>query len=251
MTIFSRHSSDSLTEAALLRSACYAAEWALPHTQLTTTVQANSPAAFWPWQHKIEPQLSGLPGDLAEPIKTTIAELREEASGKKPDEGRLRGGSKSVGRIMEGAAGNLVASRVIAEIAKHDGQLKRWIQAGILIPIRANWLILRALRIFAAGAERDQGEFQDHRRFLDEPNIKFLVGYGPYRDEAVDSAIEDSDSRKIFRCWQCRDTATTEIGVRASQAKSLAVWLAKIVALSPKAPNPLALPIVQILIVTL
>jgi hypothetical protein len=67
---------------------------------------------------QIEAQLATLPQNVANSAKTVLAELREEASGKRPDEGILRRGLDSLGRIMEDATGNLVATGVIAAIAK-------------------------------------------------------------------------------------------------------------------------------------
>ena len=64
-------------------------------------------------------------------------------------------------------------------------------------------MLIRALGMFAAGEERDCGQFQNHRRFLNDANFKALTTYGAYRDEAVDSAIEDIDSEQVFRCWEC------------------------------------------------
>lgn len=70
---------------------------------------------------EIDSQLGSLPRNLLEPVKVALAELRKEASAKKPDEGRMRQGLQSLGRIMEGAAGNLAAAGVIAGIAKLVG----------------------------------------------------------------------------------------------------------------------------------
>lgn len=67
----------------------------------------------------------------------------------------------------------------------------------------AAWMLVRALGMFAAGEERDGGEFQNYSRFLNEANFKALTNYGAYRDEAVDSAIENFDSDQVFRCWEC------------------------------------------------
>ncbi len=65
------------------------------------------------------------------------------------------------------------------------------------------WVLIRALAMFAAGADRDQGEFQDHRRFLDGHNFMALTAFKPYRDEAIDSADDSLDSEKVVRCWEC------------------------------------------------
>jgi uncharacterized protein YutE (UPF0331/DUF86 family) len=67
----------------------------------------------------------------------------------------------------------------------------------------AAWMLIRALGMFAAGQERDCGEFQNHRRFLNEANFRTLTSFGAYRDEAVDSATENVDSERVFRCWEC------------------------------------------------
>lgn len=58
------------------------------------------------------------------------------------------------------------------------------------------------LAMFAAGPERDQGETQTHARFLDADNFQRVIGYKPYRDEAVDSAVENIDSDDVYRCWE-------------------------------------------------
>ena len=65
------------------------------------------------------------------------------------------------------------------------------------------WLLIRALGMFASGEERDQGEMQTHARFLSPANFGRLTSYGPYRDEAVDSALDSPDSETVFRCWEC------------------------------------------------
>jgi hypothetical protein len=65
------------------------------------------------------------------------------------------------------------------------------------------WLLIRALGIFAAGQERDQGEMQTHARFLDPTNFQRLINFRPYRDEAVDSALDSIDSEEVLRCWEC------------------------------------------------
>jgi uncharacterized protein YutE (UPF0331/DUF86 family) len=73
------------------------------------------------------------------------------------------------------------------------------------IRVDAAWMLIRALGMFAAGHERDVGEFQNHRRFLSDANFKTLTSFKAYRDEAVDSAIESIDSEQVFRCWECGD----------------------------------------------
>lgn len=65
------------------------------------------------------------------------------------------------------------------------------------------WVLIRALAMFAAGSDRDQGEFQDHRRFLDGRNFVALIAFKPYRAEAIDSAHDSFDSEKVVRCWKC------------------------------------------------
>lgn len=65
------------------------------------------------------------------------------------------------------------------------------------------WLLIRALAMFAAGQERDQGEMQTHARFLDPVNFSLLINCKPYRDEAVDSALDSIDSEYVLRCWEC------------------------------------------------
>lgn len=64
-------------------------------------------------------------------------------------------------------------------------------------------LLVRALSMFAAGADRDNGDFQSHRRFLNEINFQTLTNYEPYRLGAVDSASTSMDSDEVFRCWDC------------------------------------------------
>lgn len=65
------------------------------------------------------------------------------------------------------------------------------------------WLLIRALAMFGAGQERDQGEMQTHGRFLDPANFSRLINFKPYRDEAVDSALDSIDSEDVLRCWEC------------------------------------------------
>lgn len=65
-------------------------------------------------------------------------------------------------------------------------------------------LLVRALSMFAAGADPDNGGFQSHRRFLNETNFQTLTNYEPYRLGAVDSASSSLDSDQVFRCWECR-----------------------------------------------
>jgi hypothetical protein len=65
------------------------------------------------------------------------------------------------------------------------------------------WLLTRALGMFAAGHERDQGEMQNHGRFLDMGNFHRLTHFEPYRNEAVDSAIDSPESKQVLRCWEC------------------------------------------------
>ena len=72
------------------------------------------------------------------------------------------------------------------------------------------WVLIRALAMFAAGPERDQGKMQTHARFLDADNFHQLISYKPYRDEAVDSAIENLDSDDVYRCWECGVDALSE-----------------------------------------
>jgi len=76
------------------------------------------------------------------------------------------------------------------------------------------WLLIRALGMFAAGRDRDHGEFENHARFLDPENFRQLVAYEPYRTEAVDSAIDSVDSIKVYRCWEC---AVDSLSLRESE----------------------------------
>ena len=71
------------------------------------------------------------------------------------------------------------------------------------VRMKLAWLLIRALAMFAAGQERDQGEMQTHARFLDPTNFLRLTSFKPYRDEAVDSAMDSLDSDEVLRCWEC------------------------------------------------
>ena len=77
------------------------------------------------------------------------------------------------------------------------------------------WVLIRALAMFAAGPERDQGEMQTHARFLDEDNFDRLTSLKPYRDEAIDAALDNVDSEDVYRCWQCGVDA---LSVRPSES---------------------------------
>lgn len=65
------------------------------------------------------------------------------------------------------------------------------------------WVLVGALGIFAAGEEREQGEFQTHARFLDPDVFERLTNFGPYQAQSVDSAIESLDGENVYRCWEC------------------------------------------------
>lgn len=65
------------------------------------------------------------------------------------------------------------------------------------------WVLVGALGIFAAGQERDQGEFQTHSRFLEPDVFERLTNFRPYRDQSIDSAIESLDGEDVYRCWEC------------------------------------------------
>jgi hypothetical protein len=69
------------------------------------------------------------------------------------------------------------------------------------------WLLVRALAMFAAGQDRDVGEFQNYRGFLKEINFAALTNFGPYRAEAVEAAVDSPDSESVFRCWECKEDA--------------------------------------------
>ena len=75
-------------------------------------------------------------------------------------------------------------------------------------------LLVRALGMFAAGQERDQGEMQNYARFLDPGNFERLTSFEPYRAEAVDSALASLDGEAVFRCWECGAEA---LSVRRSE----------------------------------
>ena len=64
-------------------------------------------------------------------------------------------------------------------------------------------VLIGALAIFAAGEEREQGEFQTHARFLDLDVFERLTKFEPYRAQAVRSASESLDGEKEYRCWGC------------------------------------------------
>lgn len=81
------------------------------------------------------------------------------------------------------------------------------------VRLKLVWLIIRALGMFAAGQERDQGEMQTHARFLDPENFQKLITFRPYRHEAVDSALDSIDTEEVLRCWECGVDA---LSVRAS-----------------------------------
>lgn len=65
------------------------------------------------------------------------------------------------------------------------------------------WLLIRALGMFAAGEERDQGQMLNYACFLDRGNFERLTRYEPYQSEAVDSALDSPDSEAVLRCWEC------------------------------------------------
>jgi hypothetical protein len=61
--------------------------------------------------------------------------------------------------------------------------------------------------MFAAGQDRDVGEFQNYRRLLDENNFMALTSFDPYRAEAVEAASDSLDSESVFRCWERKEDA--------------------------------------------
>ena len=65
------------------------------------------------------------------------------------------------------------------------------------------WVLIGALGVFAAGEERDQGEFQTHARFLEPDVFERLTKFEPYRAQSVDAAIESPDGEDEYRCWEC------------------------------------------------
>lgn len=65
------------------------------------------------------------------------------------------------------------------------------------------WLLIRVLAMFAAGEDRDIGEFQTYRSFLDPDTFSALINFGPYRAEAFEAANDNPDSESVFRCWEC------------------------------------------------
>lgn len=72
------------------------------------------------------------------------------------------------------------------------------------------WALVGVLAKFAAGHDRDQGEMQNHRRFLESDVFNYLVNFEPYRHQSVDAAIEDPDSDDLYRCWVCGADALAE-----------------------------------------
>lgn len=75
------------------------------------------------------------------------------------------------------------------------------------------WLLIRVLAMFAAGQDRDIGEWQTHRSFLDADTFSSLINFEPYRAESVDAASDNLDSEDVFRCWNCKEDA---LSVRSS-----------------------------------
>ena len=73
------------------------------------------------------------------------------------------------------------------------------------VRVNAAFILVRVLAMFAAGEDRDTGEFQNHQSFLNPSNFSSLVSFGPYRDDAVDVAADNLDSDDVFRCWECVD----------------------------------------------
>lgn len=63
--------------------------------------------------------------------------------------------------------------------------------------------LARVLSIFAVGEKRDAGEMEDYRQFLSESNFQELIGFGPYRAEAVKAAQENWDTEKVLKCYLC------------------------------------------------
>jgi hypothetical protein len=82
------------------------------------------------------------------------------------------------------------------------------------VRINTAWILVRVPAMFAAGEDRDIGEFQNHRSFLDSDNFSSLINFGPYRDDAVDVAAENLGSEDIFRCWECENDS---ISLRTSE----------------------------------
>jgi hypothetical protein len=82
------------------------------------------------------------------------------------------------------------------------------------IRITAAHLILKGLNRFAAERRRDDGYFDTHRAILTTHNFSTLVTFRPYRDEAVDDALDSPDTEAVFRCWECEADA---LSLRASE----------------------------------
>lgn len=61
--------------------------------------------------------ISGLPPTVQEEARAAVVELKAAAESPQPEIGRLQRGVASLKRVMEGAAGNLVAAGVQAMIA--------------------------------------------------------------------------------------------------------------------------------------
>lgn len=68
-------------------------------------------------------------------------------------------------------------------------------------------LAVRALNRFASAGWRDAGEFANHGRLLSGAALGILTTFEPYRNEAVDSALDDPDTETVLRCWECKADA--------------------------------------------
>lgn len=70
---------------------------------------------------QIEQNLASLPSEVSRNLHPLISDLRSEATSKSPDHSKLREMLKAARTVCEGAAGNLIASGIIAQIGKLIG----------------------------------------------------------------------------------------------------------------------------------
>ena len=90
------------------------------------------------------------------------------------------------------------------------------------VRVNAAFILVRVLAMFAAGEDRDTGEFQNHQSFLDPDNFSSLVSFGPYRDDAVDVAADNLDSDDVFRCWECEnDLLSLQTSTRSDNSRAM------------------------------
>ena len=122
-------------------------------------------------------------------------------------EGRLYtiGYSECLKRIQEEEAFSEAERKLVRGLQNLRNSLVHFTADIDVLDVRrdAASLLVRSLSMFAAGAERDDGQFQTHSRFLNDMNFQTLTNYEPYRLGAVDSARSSLDSDEVLRCWAC------------------------------------------------